>query len=62
MVLLNCLMNHKVFFKFKYNTTNTNWVDIDLIIYIVIMNYKKKTWTKLLSICIMHSSYITACK
>jgi hypothetical protein len=60
MVLLNCLMNHKVFFEFKYNTTNTNWVDIDSIIYIVTMIYEKKTWTKVLSICIMHSSYIKA--
>lgn len=55
-------MSHKVFFKFKYNTTDTNWVDIDLIIYIVTMVDKKKTWTKLLSICIMHNSYIKACK
>jgi hypothetical protein len=23
MMLLNCLMSHKVFFEFKYNTTNT---------------------------------------
>jgi len=41
MVLLNLFSMWEANFKFKYDTTNTNWVDIDLVIFTIIMNHEK---------------------
>jgi hypothetical protein len=41
MVLLNLLSKLEGNFKFKFDTTNTNWVDIGLVIFTIIMNHEK---------------------
>jgi hypothetical protein len=41
MVLLNLFSKLEGNFKFKYYTTNTNWVDIDLVMFTIIKNHEK---------------------
>jgi hypothetical protein len=41
MVLLNLFSKLEDNFKFKYYTTNTNWVDIDLVMFTIIKNHEK---------------------
>jgi hypothetical protein len=41
MVLLNLFSKLEGNFKFKYYTTKTNWVDIDLVMFIIIKNHQK---------------------
>jgi hypothetical protein len=43
MALLNWFSKSRGNFKFKYDVTNTNWVDINSIISIVTMNCEKET-------------------
>jgi hypothetical protein len=42
MVLLNYFGKSHGNFKLKYNVIDTNWVDVNSIISIVMMNYEKK--------------------
>jgi hypothetical protein len=44
MVLLNWTSKTRGNFKFKYDVIHTNWVDVDSIIFIVIMNYEKEKY------------------
>jgi hypothetical protein len=41
MVLLNLFSKLEGNFKFKYYTTKTNWVDIDLVMFTIIKNHEK---------------------
>jgi hypothetical protein len=43
MALLNRFGKSRGKFKFKYNVTNTNWVDINSIISTITMNCEKET-------------------
>ncbi len=47
MVLLNWFNKSCGNLNFKYDVTDTNWVDIDSIISIVTMNYEKENKIKL---------------
>jgi hypothetical protein len=42
MVLLNLFSKLEGNFEFKYYTTNTNWVDINLVMFTIIKNHEKK--------------------
>jgi hypothetical protein len=42
MVVLNWFNKSSGNLKFKYDVIDTNWVDVESIIYIVIMNYEKE--------------------
>ncbi len=42
MVLLNWLKKSKCNSKFKYDIIDNNWVDINLLIFIITMNFEKK--------------------
>jgi hypothetical protein len=42
MVLLNWFNKSKGNSKFKYDTIDNNWVDINLLIFIINMNYERK--------------------
>ncbi len=44
MVLLSWFNKFHDNLKFKYDVTNTNWVDIYSIIFIVTMNYEKEKY------------------
>jgi hypothetical protein len=41
MVLLNLFNKLDGNFKFKYDTTNINWVDIDLVVFTINVNHEK---------------------
>ncbi len=42
MVLLNLFSKLEGNFEFKYYTTNTNWVYINLVMFTIIKNHEKK--------------------